>query len=94
MLRILGIDSEKLISDAIKQKLKEQNLSFEVLESPDLAGDGLFTEFHPKVVTFSNGRTFKEQLDVSERWDDEGHDYYAFIEKGALHKIRLINHEE
>jgi hypothetical protein len=95
LLRFLGVDHDALIQDAIRQGLAERGLSYSTdLDAETPVGDGMWTEEPAKVVTFSDGRVFRERPTVEERWDDAGHDHFTFVEDGTDHEVERIFHTE
>lgn len=93
LLGLLGINLDDLVLGAIKEGLEKKGLTFEVTtdESKE-AGDGLMTVFHPQVITLSDGRVFEEAITETDRWDDEGHDHYGFVERGKPYEIEHREH--
>lgn len=93
LLDLLGVDSNELVREVIEQKLAEQGLSYEVEEDTTREeGDGLFHIFHPRKITFSDGRVFVETITESVRSDDWGSDHYGFIEAGKPYKIMHVDY--
>ena len=90
---LLGIDPNELIREVLDSKLAEQGLSYEVEEDTDREeGDGLVTVFHPRKITFSDGRVFVETIIEEVRSDDWGSDFYGFVEAGKPYKIMRVDY--
>ncbi len=93
LLDLLGVDCGLLLRQVIEQKLTERGLSYEVEEDPTREeGDGLVHCFHPRKITFSDGRVFVETITESIRSDDWGSDHYGFVEAGKPYKILHVDY--
>lgn len=93
LLDLLGVDPNELLREVIDSKLAEQGLSYEVEEDTDREeGDGLMHVFHPRKITFSDGRVFVETITESVRSDDWGSDHYGFVEAGKPYKIMHVDY--
>ena len=95
LLDMLGVDPNELLRQVIEQKLAEQGLSYEVVDDTDREeGDGLVHIFHPRKITFSDGRVFVETITESVRSDDWGSDHYGFVEAGKPYKIMHVDYND
>ena len=93
LMDLLGVDPSELLRQVIEKKLAEQGLSYEVEEDTDREeGDGLVHAFHPRKITFSDGRVFVETITESVRSDDWGSDHYGFVETGKPYKILHVDY--
>ena len=95
LLDLLGVDPSELLRQVIEQKLGLMGLSYEVEEDTDREeGDGLVHIFHPRKITFSDGRVFVETITESVRSDDWGSDHYGFVEAGKPYKIMHVDYND
>lgn len=95
LLSFLEIDVESLLKQAIKDKLDEQDLSFEVTEdeSRTVPVSDYSEGVTPRVIRFSDGRVFVETVTHIMEGDAWGSDHYSFVEAGKPYVLRTETYD-
>jgi len=85
-LRLSDIDVKELIQKALDEK------GIKVVSEEEFWIDEFYDQKGKKIV-LSDGRVFEHKLVRSDRWDDEGQDYYELRPQQEEVHTKIINHE-
>lgn len=86
LLRLVEIDVDKLLMDALTAELAKKGITYKVNEGgSDADGDGK--------VTLSDGREFILECTSETLYDDVGYDHYTYVEKGKEYE-KVVEYPE